>query len=62
LVLRWILGRQGIYARIIFGARKSDEVMQAHAWVEVDGVSLDEDDNTPVAFSPFEKRAAASGN
>ncbi len=59
LVLRWLLLRQGIDARIFFGARKENAEMQAHAWVEVDGVSLDEDDSTPRRFSPFEKPAAS---
>jgi Transglutaminase-like superfamily len=62
LVLRWILGRQGVDARIIFGARKAEEEMQAHAWVEVDGVSLDEDHDSPRQFSPFEKQAASGIN
>jgi hypothetical protein len=62
LVLRWLLLRQGIDARIFFGARKENDEMQAHAWVEVDGVSLDEDDSTPPRFSPFEKPAASGIN
>ena len=37
LVLHWILCREGVDARIILGARKDDNEMQAHAWVEVDG-------------------------
>ncbi len=57
LVLRWILCRQGVDARIIFGARKAETEMQAHAWVEVDGVSLDEENDIHRQFSPFEKIA-----
>ena len=59
LVLRWLLQRQGINARIFFGARKEDEQMEAHAWVEVDGVSLDEDNDAHRRFSPFEELAAS---
>jgi hypothetical protein len=62
LVLRWLLLRQGIDARIFFGARKKNDEMQAHAWVEVDGVSLDVDEDTPRRFSPFEKPAASGIN
>lgn len=62
LVLHWILCRQGVDARIIFGARKAQEEMQAHAWVEVDGVSLDEDHDSPARFAPFEKRMASKSN
>ncbi|SRR6266446_5749038 len=55
-VLRWLLLRQGIDARVLFGARKEAEQMQAHAWVEVDGISLDEDDDDMHRrFSPFEE-------
>lgn len=54
LVLRWLLRRQGIDARIVFGARKEDEQMQAHAWVEVDGVAIGEDDGVNHRFSPLE--------
>jgi hypothetical protein len=57
LVLRWILCREGVDARIILGARKDDNEMQAHAWVEVDGVSLDDANNIHRPFSPFEKTA-----
>lgn len=59
LVLRWLLLRQGIDARIFFGARKKAEQMQAHAWVEVDGISLDEDHDIHRPFSPFEELAAS---
>lgn len=62
LVLRWLLQRQGIDARITFGARKEDEEMQAHAWVEVNGVALNEDDGVHERFSPFEERAASNFN
>lgn len=59
LVLCWLLRRQGIDAQIVFGARKEDEQMEAHAWIEVDGISLDEDDNPHRRFSTFEGLAAA---
>src|SRR5712692_686601 len=36
LVLRWLLRRQGLGARIIFGARRDGKQMQAHAWVEME--------------------------
>jgi len=62
LVLRWLLQRQGIDARIFFGARKEDEEMQVHAWVEVDGVSLDEEDHAHQRFSPFEEPVGSDIN
>jgi hypothetical protein len=62
LVLRWLLQRQGIDARIFFGARKEDEQMEAHAWVEVNGVALNEEDDVHERFSPFEELAASKIN
>jgi hypothetical protein len=62
LVLHWLLRRQGIDARILFGARKEDEQMQAHAWVEVNGESLDENTDTHRQFSPFERLATPGAN
>jgi len=55
LVLRWLLQRQGIDARIVFGARKEDQQMQAHAWVEVNGVALNEDNGVYQDFSPLDE-------
>jgi aryl-alcohol dehydrogenase-like predicted oxidoreductase len=62
LVLRWILCREGVDAKIILGARKEENEMQAHAWVEVDGVSLDDVNDIHRPFSPFEKIAASGAN
>jgi hypothetical protein len=62
LVLRWILCRHGVDARIVLGARKEDDEMQAHAWVEVDGVSLDEENDIHRLFSPFEESATWDAN
>ena len=58
LVLRWLLQRQGIDARIVFGARKEDEQMQAHAWVEVNGLALSEDNGVYQDFSPLDELIA----
>ena len=59
LALRSLLRRQGFDARIFLGARKEDDQMQAHAWVEVDGISLDEEQDIHQPFSPFEEMAAS---
>ncbi len=62
LVLHWLLQRQGIDARILFGTRKEDDRTEAHAWVEVDQMSFDEDDEMHRRFSPFEELAALKKN
>lgn len=58
LVLRWLLLRQGVEARILFGARKENEQMLAHAWVEVNGVALNEDNGVYRDFSPLDQLLA----
>lgn len=42
LLLWRMLNRRGIRAEIRFGVRAGAVVMEAHAWVEQDGVSLDD--------------------
>jgi Transglutaminase-like superfamily len=60
LVLRWLLLRRGAAARIILGARKADEGMQAHAWVEVDGVTLSQDHGVYRDFAPLDELMTGS--
>ena len=55
LVLHWLLRRQGVDARILFGARKDEEQMLAHAWVEVNGEALNEDNGVHRHFLPFDE-------
>jgi hypothetical protein len=42
LTLWWLLGRQGISAEVRIGIRKNKEEFEAHAWVEREGVALNE--------------------
>jgi hypothetical protein len=58
LVLRWLLRRQSIDAQVVFGARKNDERMQAHAWVECQGVRLEETGDVWERFAPIEAATA----
>jgi hypothetical protein len=62
LVLGWLLRRQGIDARIVFGARKEAEQMEIHAWVEVDGVAIGEDHGVSNRFSPLEELTPSISN
>jgi hypothetical protein len=62
LVLRWLLRKQGIEARILFGARKEDEQIQVHAWVEVNGVAVSDDEGEHRRFSPLEELVASMRN
>src|SRR5882672_7446690 len=42
LVLWWLLGRQGIASELRIGARQLEGKFEAHAWVERDGLALNE--------------------
>jgi len=54
LALCWLLHRRGIAARLRIGARKDGTRLEAHAWVESDGVPLNEADPEHRHFVPFE--------
>ena len=56
LVLRWLLARRGIDGQVVFGTCKAEDAMQAHAWIEVNGVPLNEDDGAHLDFARFEQR------
>ena len=56
LVLRWLLARRGIDGQVVFGACKAEDAMQAHAWIEVNGVPLNEDGGAHLDFARFEQR------
>jgi hypothetical protein len=60
LVLHWLLQRRGVASRIVFGARKADEQMQAHAWVEVNGVTLSQDHGVYRDFSALDDLVTGS--
>src|SRR5436309_6836941 len=42
LALWWLLGRQGIACELRIGARKQGGKFEAHAWLERDGVAINE--------------------
>jgi Transglutaminase-like superfamily len=42
LALWWLLRQEGIASSVRIGARKSDGKFEAHAWVEQEGVALNE--------------------
>ena len=53
LVLWCLLRRNDIESEIRFGARKKGGELQAHAWVEVGGVALNEESDVCLHFSPL---------
>jgi len=55
LTLWWLLRRQGIESDLRFGARKEAGQMEAHAWVELDGIPLNDTLDVDQRFKPFER-------
>ncbi len=53
LALWWLLGRQGIASSVRIGTRKSAEKFEAHAWVECDGVALNEPEEAHKHYAAF---------
>jgi transglutaminase superfamily protein len=59
LTLWWLLRRRGIESRLRFGARKQGALLEAHAWVEIKGIPLNDSADVERRFMPF-KRSAMS--
>ena len=55
VVLHTLLRRMGVAADILLGVRRGDRGVEAHAWVEAGGCSLDD---TVTAFEPFRTSSA----
>ena len=53
LVLWAMLKRAGLESEIRFGARKEQNELQAHAWVECLGMTLNEDRGVEQRYAPF---------
>jgi hypothetical protein len=54
LALWWLLRREGIASSIRIGARKTDGKFEAHAWVECEGVGLDEPQQEHRHYATFD--------
>lgn len=53
LVLQGLLARRGIAAELRIGVRRDGERLQAHAWVEVAGVPIEEPEEIAAAYPPL---------
>jgi hypothetical protein len=53
LALWWLLGRQGIASSVRIGTRKTEEKFEAHAWVECEGVALNEPEESHKHYAAF---------
>ena len=54
LTLHWLLRLRGMESSLRIGVRKGGENLEAHLWVEHDGVPLMEGTDPHEAFAPFE--------
>jgi hypothetical protein len=59
LVLWYLLGRQGIESALRIGIRKDNEKFGAHAWVERDGVALNQPDAQHQHYTAFDAEFAS---
>ena len=54
LALWWLLRQEGIASSVRIGARKSDGKFEAHAWVECEGVALNEPQQQHRHYATFD--------
>jgi len=54
LTLWWLLGRHGIETELRIGARTVLGQFEAHAWVERDGIALNDSKDVGERYSPFD--------
>jgi hypothetical protein len=60
LALWYLLERRGISAQLRIGVRKNAGKFEAHAWVERDGVALNQPDEMHRHYAAFEKELAGT--
>lgn len=60
LALLWWLGSRGVGAELQIGVRKDGRELQAHAWVEYQGMVLNDHQHIPTVFSPLAPAARRS--
>lgn len=59
LTLWWLLGRQGITSRLRIGIRKQNGKLEAHAWVEREGIALNEPEERHRHYAAFDAAFAS---
>jgi Transglutaminase-like superfamily len=56
LVLWFLLRRQGIVSELLIGARRLEGEFQAHAWIEYQGIVINDTPNVRQSFAIFERK------
>lgn len=62
LTLWWLLGRQGIASELRIGVRKEQGRFEAHAWVEYQGMALNDGLDVGSRFAAFQSFDRLHGN
>jgi len=55
LLLSWFLKRRGITADLCFGVNKTETQLEAHAWVEVRGIPINDTEDVRERYTPLGK-------
>jgi len=55
LTIWWLLARRGISTDLRIGVRKEGELFEAHAWVEREGVALNEPEARHTHYAAFDR-------
>lgn len=53
MVLHWFLSRHGIATELLFGVRREQEKLQAHAWLEYQGQPIGEEESPTNQYMPL---------
>lgn len=53
LLLEWLLRRRGLRAELRIGVRRAAGALQAHAWVECEGVPVNDEPDIAKYFAPL---------
>jgi len=53
LVTWWLLGRAGVVGDLRIGVRQSDQGLDFHAWIEADGLVINDRSDIADEFTPF---------
>lgn len=59
LALCWLLQRHGIAADLRAGGKRVDDTFEAHAWVEVAGVAVNDGEEATGSYSRFEGKVSS---
>jgi hypothetical protein len=60
LYLWWLLRRRGVRCELRIGVRMVDGALEAHAWVEHDGIPVNDRDDVGETFGAFDDAVSPS--